>query len=119
MSATAVTPPDVRQSLVSRRALRWHPGERLGYAMVAPVVLALLAITAYPLIVNLINSFRNYNLLSPTAGNPYIGLRNYRGVFKGVGLDVGLGTALWHTIGYAVVSVVVEAVLGLGIALLR
>jgi ABC-type sugar transport system permease subunit len=86
--------------------------------MVAPVVVALLAITAYPLVANLINSFRSYNLLYPTGGDPYVGLRNYRDVFKGVGLDIGLGTALEHTIVYAVISVIVEVVLGLGIALL-
>jgi trehalose/maltose transport system permease protein len=118
MSATTVESRSVRQSKVSRRALRWHPGERLGYAMVAPAVLVLLAITAYPLVVNINNSLHSYNLLYPTAGNPYVGLRNYRDVFRGVGLDVGLGTALMHTMGYALVSVVIEVVLGLGIALL-
>lgn len=96
------------------RAFRWRPGERLGYAMISPVVLALLAITAFPLAYNLWNSFRNYNLYYPVAGNPFVGLTNYRNAFT----QPGLVGALKNTIGYTGVSVTVELVLGLGVALL-
>lgn len=96
------------------RPLRWRPGERLGYAMVAPAVLVLLAITAFPLVYNVVNSLRAYNLYSPTPGNPYVGLRNYSEAFS----QPGLVAALEHTVIYAAISVSVEVALGLGIALL-
>lgn len=114
MSATAATSRSVRAKLSSRRALRWRPGERLGYLMVSPAVLALLAITAFPLIYNLWNSLHNYNLYYPTAGNPFVGLKNYADAFT----QPGLVGALEHTVGYTVVSVAFEITLGLGIALL-
>ena len=82
--------------------------------MISPVVLALLAITAFPLVYNLWNSFRNYNLYYPVAGNPFVGLTNYRNAFT----QPGLVGALKNTIGYTGVSVTVELVLGLGVALL-
>lgn len=82
--------------------------------MIAPVVLALLAITAFPLVYNLWNSFRSYNLYYPTAGNPFIGLKNYHDAFT----QPGLVAALVHTVLYTVVSVTVEVTVGLGIALL-
>lgn len=82
--------------------------------MVSPAVLVLLAITAFPLLYNLWNSFRNYNLYYPTPGNPFVGLSNYRHAFS----QPGLVGALEHTVAYTVVSVSVEIGLGLGIALL-
>src|SRR5690348_5304519 len=91
----SVRPSNARRPS-GRRALRWHPGERLGYLMVAPAVLALLALTAYPLYENLLNSFRSYNLYQPAAGggHPFVGFANYRDVFNApasLGLDLGLG----------------------------
>ena len=96
------------------RAFRWRRGERLGYVMVSPVVLVLLAITGFPLAYNLWNSFRNYNLYYPVAGNPFVGLTNYRNAFT----QPGLVGAIKNTLGYTVVSVTVEIALGLGVALL-
>lgn len=94
--------------------MRWRPGERLGYAMVSPAVIALLAITAFPLVYNLLNSVRDYNLYYPTAGNPYVGLKNYRDAFS----QPGVVAALEHTVLYTIVAVSVEVMVGLGVALL-
>lgn len=113
-ATTTLDPPGAPARVRPRRALRWRPGERLGYGLVAPVVLALLAITAFPLVYNLWNSLHNYNLYYPTAGNPYVGAHNYQRAFSQPGL---LG-ALGHTVAYTAVSVAVEVSLGLGIALL-
>ncbi len=123
MTTTPVSlePRSARATLSSRRALRWRPGERLGYAMIAPVVLALLALTGYPLYENIVNSLHNYNLLDPAAGNGFVGLKNYGNVFSPpavLGLNPSLSTALVHTILYTIVSVTVEVTIGLGIALL-
>jgi ABC-type sugar transport system permease subunit len=82
--------------------------------MVLPALLVLLAITAFPLVYNLLNSFRNYNLFSPVAGNPSVGLHNYRDAFT----QAGLVGALEHTVAYTGVSVTVEILVGLGVALL-
>ena len=78
--------------------------------MVSPVVLVLLAITGFPLAYNLWNSFRNYNLYYPVAGNPFVGLTNYRNAFT----QPGLVGAIKNTLGYTVVSVTVEIALGPG-----
>jgi multiple sugar transport system permease protein len=89
-------------------------GKRLGYALVSPVVLVLLAITAFPLVYNIWNSFHYFELLNPV-GHRFVGLSNYREVFSS---QTGLGPAVEHTIGYAAISVPIEVALGLGIALL-
>ncbi len=99
----------------STRARRRRPGETLGYAMVSPAVLVLMAITGFPLAYNLWNSFHQFNLLQPGSGHRYVGLTNYRAVFSA---DSGLASALEHTLGYAAVSVPIEVAAGLGIALL-
>lgn len=82
--------------------------------MVAPAVLVLLAITAYPLLSNLWNSVRAYNLYYPTPGTPVVGLKNYREAFS----QPGLVSALVHTVLYTMVAVSVETIVGLGLALL-
>ena len=55
------------------RAFRWRRGERLGYAMVSPVVLSCWPSRDFRSPYNLWNSFRNYNLYYPVAGNPFVG----------------------------------------------
>lgn len=97
------------------RARRRRPGSKLGFAMVSPAVLALAAITGFPLLYNLWNSFHYFNLLQPIGGHPYVGLANYSQVFSS---STGLAPALEHTLGYTAVSVPIEVALGLGIAML-
>ena len=83
--------------------------------MVSPAVVVLAAITGFPLIYNLWNSFHYFNLLEPGGGHPFVGLTNYREVFSS---GSGVAGALEHTLAYAAVSVPIEVTLGLGIALL-
>ena len=85
---------------------------RFGYLLVAPAVLVLLAITAYPLVYNLWNSFQNY---VTTTGLPptFNGVANYKRILT----DHQFVPAFVHTIGFTIVSVVVETLTGLGIAL--
>ncbi|HLH65603.1 MAG TPA: sugar ABC transporter permease [Solirubrobacteraceae bacterium] len=111
MSAVDVAPATAPRA---RRALRWRPGERTGYAMASPAVIALAAITAYPLLWNLWTSFHDVDPLTGGTGQ-FVGLSNYRAVFSS---QTGLLAALMHTLIYMVVSVTVEMALGLGIALL-
>jgi multiple sugar transport system permease protein len=102
---TPAAPPRVRRRI---------SGTRLGYGLVSPVVLVLLAITGFPLVYNIWNSFHYFNLLNPT-DHRFVGLSNYRQVFS---TQTGLGPAIEHTILYAVISVLIEVAIGLGIALL-
>ncbi|HEX5267462.1 MAG TPA: sugar ABC transporter permease [Acidimicrobiales bacterium] len=86
---------------------------RLGYALVAPALLALLAVTAYPLLYNLWNSFHHVNLSQAGASGQWAGASNYRQL-----LHAGFAGALERTAAFTAVSVLVETVLGLGLALM-
>ncbi len=85
---------------------------RLGYALVAPVVLVLLAITAFPFAYNLWNSVHHVDLLEP-GSHPFVGLENYRTLLS----DPDFRATFVRTIGYTVVSVAIELVIGLSLAL--
>jgi ABC-type sugar transport system permease subunit len=84
---------------------------RFGYALIAPLLIVLLAITAYPLFYNIWNSFQHDNLLSFQRG--FAGLANYAELFT----DKQFVPALVHTLLFTVVSVTIETLAGLGIAL--
>ena len=85
---------------------------RLGYVFVAPTVIVLAAITAYPLFYNLWTSFQHNVVIS---GQPvtFNGLANYAQLFSGRRFL----PALAHTAGFTVVSVVVETSIGMALAL--
>jgi ABC-type sugar transport system permease subunit len=86
---------------------------RLGYTLVAPVVVVLLAITAYPLFYNLWNSFHYVNYLDIANFGTFAGFSNYSRLFT----SDQFVPALVRTIGFTAVSVLVETAVGLGIAL--
>lgn len=86
---------------------------RLGYTLVAPVVIILLVVTAYPLLYNLWNSFHNVDYLNIANFGSFAGVSNYYKLFTAHAFV----PALVRTIGFTVVSVVVETAIGLGIAL--
>ena len=85
---------------------------RFGYALVAPAVLVLLAITAYPLVYNVWNSFHHVNYLNPPVGS-FAGLSNYKTLFT----DNLFLPSLVRTLLFTVVSVAIELVAGLALAL--
>jgi trehalose/maltose transport system permease protein len=87
---------------------------RFGYALVAPALIVLLAITAYPLVYNIWNSLHHVNYLAPPQElGSFAGLTNYKRLFT----DNLFIPSLMHTIGFTVVSVAVETVIGLSLAL--
>jgi multiple sugar transport system permease protein len=86
---------------------------RLGYLLVTPVVAVLLAITAYPLVANIWNSFHHVDYLNRAQFGSFAGITNYKKLFA----DHSFVPALVHTAGFAVVSVAVEASIGLALAL--
>ncbi len=85
---------------------------RFGYALVAPAVIVLLAITAYPLLYNVWNSFHNVNYLNPPVGS-FAGVSNYKTMFT----DNLFVPSLVRTVAFMIVSVALELVAGLALAL--
>jgi ABC-type sugar transport system permease subunit len=84
---------------------------RFGYALIAALLIALLAITAYPLVYNVWNSFHHDNLLIPDLRG-FSGLANYAELFT----NDQFVPALVHTVGFTAVSVAIETVAGLALA---
>jgi multiple sugar transport system permease protein len=87
---------------------------RLGYALVAPVIVLLLAITAYPLVYNIWNSFHSVNLSIANQPRSFVGLDNYTKMFG----STEWVTAFERTIAFTVVSVFLETIAALGLALM-
>src|SRR5436305_2448931 len=99
-------------------ATRWHSGElserALGVAMLAPMVLVLLLVVAYPLADSLWLSLHRVNLANPEQGQPFVGLGNY--------LHASRQPAFWHsihrTLYFTPLSVALHLALGLLFAVL-
>ncbi|OBR98276.1 carbohydrate ABC transporter permease [Mycobacterium gordonae] len=85
---------------------------RLAYFLVAPAVTLMLAVTAYPIGYALWLSMQRNNLATPS-DTAFIGLGNYQTILT----DRYWWTALGVTLGITVVSVTIEFVLGLSLAL--
>jgi len=87
---------------------------RLGYLMVAPAVILLLAVTAYPLAYNVWNSFHSENLSIAVGQGGFVGGDNYTKLFQ----STEWLHALLRTLAFAGVSVALETVVALGLALM-
>ena len=104
----AAAPPERRKRITDRaRAER-----RLAYSLIAPSVIVMLLVTAYPIVDAFILSLQRADLRFPQA-DKFIGLANYGHV---------LSSSLWwsdvaHTLIIAVISVAIELVLGMLLAL--
>ena len=87
---------------------------RLGYALVAPVLILLLAITAYPLVYNIWNSFHFDNLSYANLPHNFVGGANYTEMFD----SSQWVAALVRTLEFTVVTVVFDMVVALALALM-
>lgn len=85
---------------------------RLAAALVAPAVILMLAVTAYPIGYAIWLSLLRYNLATPE-DTAFVGLANYQTTLT----DSYWWTAFAVTLGITVVSVVFEFVFGLALAL--
>ena len=85
---------------------------KLAYWLIAPAVVLMLAVTAYPIIYAVWLSLHRYNLASPN-DTEFIGLGNYTTILG----DKYWWTAFFVTLIITVISVAIEFVLGLGLAL--
>ena len=86
---------------------------RLGWLLCAPAVVVMLAVTAYPIGYAVWLSLQRYDLRFPAARR-FVGLANYATVLS----DHLWWTAFGVTVLIAVVSVAVELILGMGLAMI-
>jgi multiple sugar transport system permease protein len=84
----------------------------LAYWLIAPAVFLMLAVTAYPIIYAVWLSLHRYNLASP-ADIQFVGFANYATILT----DKYWWTAFFVTLIITVISVAIEFVLGLALAL--
>jgi multiple sugar transport system permease protein len=85
---------------------------RLGWMLCAPAVIAMLAVTAYPILYALVLSVQDFDLRFPE-DNAFAGIDNYVTV-----LTSGLWwTDVFNTLFITVIAVSIELVLGMAIAL--
>ena len=85
---------------------------RLAYRLIAPAVVLMLAVTAYPILYAFWLSLHRYNLASPN-DNKFVGLANYQTILT----DKYWWTAFFVTLIITVISVAIEFALGLALAL--
>jgi multiple sugar transport system permease protein len=85
---------------------------RLAYWLIAPAVVLMLAVTAYPILYAFWLSLHRYNLASPN-DTAFVGLGNYLTILT----DKYWWTAFFVTLIITVISVAIEFALGLALAL--
>ena len=94
---------------------RERADRKLGYALVTPVVVLLLAITAFPLIYNLWNAFHFDNLSFGNLPHKWVGFANFSALFH---KSSGWVPALERTLAFTVVTIVFDIVVALVLALM-
>ena len=85
---------------------------RFGIGMLTPTLIVLLVMTAYPLIFTFVYSFTDYNYLRGTENASFVLFDNYVSLFK----NGYFQQAVWNTIKFTILAVVLEMALGLLIA---
>jgi multiple sugar transport system permease protein len=112
---TALVPVAATEVKVRPRLSPLERGERrLGFLLLAPAFVLLLAVVVYPIVDLIITSFQFNNLAQPWMGTPFVSFENYA---RAMG-DDRFWEATWHTVTYIIVTVPGAVVVGLGLALL-
>jgi multiple sugar transport system permease protein len=113
MTLTTVEEPRRAVDAVVRRRPRRHRGRATPYVLIMPALLLIAAFLAYPVGSVFYYSLRNYNVSQPY-DNGFVGLGNFRQMLH--------DSLFWQTLGFSakwvVVEVVLQLLLGLGIALI-
>jgi multiple sugar transport system permease protein len=102
-----------RTPATTKRRRRRFPG-RAGMLFTLPLMIVTAAVIAYPLLWTLNLSFRSLNLLKRNSKSHYVGLSNYREVLG----SSEFRHAMITTVGFVVVMISLEFILGLAIALM-
>ena len=84
------------------------------YLLLLPAILVILAVVLVPLLVSFWTSFTGYNLIRPNSLFQFVGLRNYQRLLG----NEDFWWAFGRTVLFITVTLNVELVLGLGLALL-
>lgn len=87
---------------------------RLAYALVTPALAVILLVTVAPIGATVWEALHSHDLRLPWLGRPFVGLGNFA---EAVG-DPRFGSAVFHTVTFALVSVPLELGLGLALALI-
>jgi multiple sugar transport system permease protein len=111
MTATAAETPTVAPVVVGR-AEDVKSERRLAYLLIAPAVILMLAVTAYPIGYAVWLSLLRYNMAEPE-DTGFVGLGNYQTILT----DRYWWTAFVVTLAITIVSVAIEFVLGMALAL--
>lgn len=102
------------QMVAAPRRRRFQSDMWLGYALVAPAILLILAVAIYPLFTGIWYSFLHYDLeFTPPGTTDFVGLRNYQHLLQ----DARFWSDLWTTLYFTIATVAIETVLGLVFAL--
>jgi multiple sugar transport system permease protein len=113
MEASAQSAPQTPAAKPSKKSSRTKSERKLAWMLCAPAVVVMLAVTAYPILYAFVLSLQKLDLRFPDQ-NEFIGLSNYGTV---------LSSELWwldvfNTLLIMVISVSIELVLGMVIALI-
>ncbi len=101
----------------ARKTKRWHAEQsdlRTAALLCAPALLSIAAVALFPLAYTLWESLHLHDLRMPWRGRPFIGLANYAEALS----DGRFWDALAHTAIFAGLTVSLELILGLSLALL-
>ena len=111
MTSTLARPPADTKAPV-RQTDRSRAENRLGQKLVAPAVVLMLLVTAYPMIQALYLSLFNYRLTAPD-DREFVGFANYMTVLT----DSLFWQDMWNTVLIMVITVAVELVIGFAFAM--
>nr|WP_326186553.1 sugar ABC transporter permease [uncultured Oscillibacter sp.] len=90
-----------------------HLGERaFPRLMIAPTLLVMIILTAYPLIFTFVYSFTDYNYLKGADNASFVLFKNYTDLFQ----NGYFRQAVWNTIKFTILAVFFEMVIGLLVA---
>ncbi len=87
--------------------------DHVGWWMLAPALAVTLVFALYPVLDSFVLSLHRIFLAVPELGRPFVGLENYRALAA----DPVARQALIVTVGFVLLSTILELILGLGIAL--
>jgi ABC-type sugar transport system permease subunit len=87
---------------------------RLAWLLIAPAVTVILLVSMVPIAVTVWEGLHVHDLRLPWLGRPFIGVGN----FIEAANDPRFGAALFHTVAFALISVPLELMLGLALALM-
>ncbi len=99
--------------------------QRAAFWFLAPMIIALFCVAAWPLLRTIYFSFTNTSLTN-LYGGEWVGFDNYlqrrelssgRVIWRGTLVDPAWWNAVWNTVRFSVISVTLETVLGLMVAL--